>query len=466
MVPSVRPVIRLAATAAFAALAAAAAAAPQLKPQPELVADGALKLRVLAQAQGLPPPTPESRTAVWTRGAESRTVRLYRPADLWRVRAIVGTWKDRRGNVMHLASVKSPLPDLGDREFVPADDIAAALDAAEKAFDPTADDLAAWTRAWGADVGRHVTAKDGARYFIGFTFAEKVSPAAAEKLLKDAAASLSTKTSGVSANNTSMRWWSEENGQYRFLTDLDRAKGGRFVADAMKLIGAMRKAYESYVPANGTVAQGTVRVFRTLAGYRDYRLSTGENDTASCGLWDPNREELLISAEDRVQAQDTMRHEAFHQYLHYATGRGDHALWFNEGHACFFENVKYNPARDAVTVTDEGGRAYWTAKNPAAVAAAIRPTLAMSREEFYSGDRNLHYVTAWAIVYFLEKGAYAADEFEPYRGIVSAYLAGMASGASAEDATRTAWAAVADRDIKADFLKFWTKYRRQALSAR
>ena len=209
-------------------------------------------------------------------------------------------------------------------------------------------------------------------------------------------------------------------------------------------------------------------MFKTLDGYKEYLQSTKTGMEWSCGLWDPGREELLVCAESPEQALNTMRHEAFHQYLHYATKNGHHALWFNEGHACFFENVQYNPAKNTVKVVDKGNRAEWVAKNPEGVARILGPVAAMSREEFYAGDINSHYVASWALVYFLEKGAYTNEEFAPYRKVVPAYLEAMANGADSQTATALAFKEIFDqkRDIASDFMKFWTRHRKQAINAR
>ena len=455
--------------------AASAGAAPQLKTQAELVAGGELKAKVLAGSQGVPAPTPQAKEYMITRGGVRSQVKWYGVRDLWRQRAFAGEWKDRKGNVMRLARVVSLVPrEIPGAPALPGmpagegekEAIARALDAAERAFGGTHAELEEWKAAWGGDgQGKFLEAK-GRRYYVEFVYAEDVKPADREKLLKAFERSVSTMTAGAGGAIPSMKWWETENDAYTFLTDLDKAKGGKFVKDAMRLMEAMRKSYEFYVPPQKTLGKCTVRVFRTLAGYRDYRASTGETDEMSCGLWDPSRDELLIAAEDRAQAQDTMRHEAFHQYLHYATGNGFHAMWFNEGHACFFENVRYNPAKNAVKVVDEGNRAAWVAKNPELCARAIPATVRMDRAAFYAGDVNAHYCTAWAIVYFLEKGAYAAEEFAPYRTIVPKYLELTAKGVDAQAASAQAWAAVEGRDVAADFLKFWKEKRKAAVNAR
>ena len=428
--------LRAASVAALlAASASAALAAPFLNSSAELVAGGKLKMKVLAGSHGVPPPTPEARMYTVTETSStgeqtSRVVKKYDENELLYVKEILGTWKDKKGNTMRLAK-----PDKYP---------------------------------WGEGVEYKTTKamKDGTTYYIDFQFAEKVAPAAAQKMLKDAAASLSDSVAGMSKGYSSMKWWEQETPQYKFMTDLDKSSGGKFVKDAMRLMEAMRKSYEFYVPKQKDIGVCKVRVFKTLDGYREYRQSTGDDDKSSCGLWDPSREELLVSAADQKDAQNTMRHEAFHQYLHYATGNGNHAMWFNEGHATFFENVRYNGANNTVRVVDEGNRAMWVSRSPEAHARHMKNILRMTHEQFYSGDMNLNYCTAWALTYFLEKGAYTAKEFEPYRKVLPKYLELTAGGMDALKATEEAFKEVEGRDLAADFLSFWKRYRKSAQNAR
>lgn len=456
----------------FSITAAAAlpfsAAAVQLTKAPELVADGELKAKVLAGANGIPAPTLQSKMYTMTANGVSKEVKWYVPRDIWHLRAFAGEWKDKKGNVMRLARVLSLVP-VFEREDWYKEEIEKKLDEMEKSFEGSEAQLDAWKAAWGAgekSVGNFFQTKDGKRYFVEFVFKEKVPDKDAQKLLKEFGKAVSSSTRGVNKRVSSMKWWEEKNDEYKFLTDLDQAKGGKFIKDAMRLMEAMRKSYEFYVPPTNSVGTCTVRVFKSLGGYREYRASTGDRDTTSCGLWDPSREELLISAEDAKRAQLTMRHEAFHQYLHYATKRGDHAMWYNEGHACFFENVKYNPGKNEIRVILEGNRSMWVSKNPQKYANSIRSVVAKNRDQFYSGDMDCNYCTAWAVCYFLEKGAYTSDYFAPYRKICPKYLEMMSQGASAEDATKEAWKAVADRDVAADFMKFWKEKRGAADKAR
>lgn len=447
----------------FVFLSCGLIAAPQLTAQAELAGGGAIKVKVLAHAHGLPAPTPVAHYYKMTRGAETKEVKWYSAEDIWRGRAFVGKWRDKHGNEMSLARVLSLVPVV-ERGMAERSEIDSALDALEKDFKGDENSLAEWKRCWGGgSVGRFVTLKDAGTFYIDFNFVGKVADKDAQKLLKTVAASLSAKTAGVSAANTSMKWWSEENDQYIFLTNLDRAKGGKFIADAMKLMTAMRKAYERYVPPEKPIGKCKVRVFKTLADYREYlEDSDAEEMMFSCGLWSPVREELLIAAEDVKAAQKTMRHEAFHQYLFYATDYGHHALWFNEGFATFFENVKYNPANKTVKVMDDGNRAAWVAKDPEGIAKHMGKIITMERSEYYSDDINLNYNTGWALMYFLSKGAYTSDEFALYRNVVPDYLAAIKNGLSAQEATLRAWEPLSSRNVAQDFLTFWRRHRAAA----
>ena len=438
---------------------------PALKPQPEPIGDGTVKVRLLAGAKGVPAPTPQARFYRVMENGLTRDVKWFSPVDLWRNRQLIGEWTDKHGNVQRVANVKSLAPVLG-RADGERDEIEARLDELETSFQATPEELEGWKRLWGGrGTGRFVTVKNR-RCYVEFEIAEIIpSPEKeTEKLLKGCEKSLTLlKRSGASA--PSMKWWEETNEHYRFLTNLDKAKGGRFIKDTMKQLDALRRSYEFYIPPGKDVEVGVVRVFRSLAEYREYRASTGFMDTTSVGLWDPSRAELLVAAEDPKRALSTMRHEAFHQYLHYATGNANHAMWFNEGHACFFENIKYNAAKNAVKVVEKGNRATWVAKDPVRYANCLSGMLRMTRDEFYSGDQNLHYCTAWALVYFLEKGVYTSREFAEYRQVIPKYLELTAAGMPADQATAVAWSAVAHRNVAADFMKFWTEKRKAAVTA-
>jgi hypothetical protein len=381
-------------------------------------------------------------------------VRPYAPADLWRKGAYAGAWKDRKGNVMRLARVKSLVPSFG-REHVPEEEVVKGLDELEKAFKGDEAELAEWRKAWGdGGVGRFFVAKNGIRYYVEFEFKETVKDADAQKMLKAFEKSVSTVVSG-GGGISSMKWWESENDLYKFMTDLDKAKGGKFVKDTMRLMDAMRKAYETYVPPQKKVGKCTVRVFRSIDGYRGYLSDNNTGMEWSCGLWDPSREELLVAADDREQALNTMRHEAFHQYLHYATGNGHHATWFNEGHAELFENSHFD--RNGAIVFDRDVQAAsYVQEFAAELAQNIPAILEMDYEDFYDGDQEeiaAKYRLAWSIAYFLEVGA-PKLRYKPYEKLRADYVAALIQTRSMFGAT----SAVFDDQTRERFIAAWLEF--------
>ena len=269
----------------------------------------------------------------------------------------------------------------------------------------------------------------------------------------------------AAAINSPSVWWGTTNTLYSFETDLNKAKGGTFIKEAMRTMDGMRKAYASYVPSTREVGVCKVKVFKSFKGYNEYINKPG--NTTNCGMWVPMKEELLIVAEDPKNAQTTMRHEAFHQYIYYATGRGDHAMWFNEGMACFFESIKYNTANKTVKVQDDGMRARWVdhlgAMTVASRFAAVRQK---SYSEFYSGDVNSNYITAWALCYFLERAPGAHKRYAGYEKVMKSYLNAMESGQSAAEATLSAFAQIDEQKLIADFVYFWEHDRKRARKAK
>lgn len=446
-------------TAALTAFAAFGA--PRLKPQAEVVVPGALKARLLVGAESVPAPTPEARLYILRRGEERTNVKWYAPAEIWRQHERLGEWKDRQGNVIRIARVTALVPTF-EREDWYLEEIEKGIAESEKTFKGTEEELAAWKRAWGSrGTGRFVTSPKGARYYVELEVVEIVREAEIERLMNALAKSV-VFFAGKTPGAASLKWWEHVTPRYKYISDMEKKRGERFIKDFEREIGAMRSLYEFYVPPTGEVGVGTVRLFKTLEGYREYRASTGFVDNQSDGIWDPSREELLIAADNPKRAVSTMRHEAFHQYLDYATGRADHAIWFNEGHATFFENVKFTPRGDAASVIEQGNRAMWIDQDPVRFANAMFEVVCMTPEQFYSGDINLHYCAAWGLMYFLEKGAYTAEEFAPYREVCSRYLEQMRAGAGPAEATLAAWAPVTNLNLAENFLKFWTKYRKAA----
>ncbi len=472
------------------------AAVPQLKGSPEAAGSMGLTVKTPTGSQMVQALTPKAQRWRFRRGDENWTETHYDVREIWLGHERGAEWKDRRGNRLLLAKPMAFCPALGN-EHAKKEDIVAAMDESAEAFkDPTDETLTRWAGEFGGkDLGSSALTPDevsplvsvrlvdlgsdsrcaaffkvasGSWYYVQFDLAQAAKPKERDALLRQFLKSVGVDKSESAGGGIVMegRWMTVDVPGYRFKTDLSRSQGQAFIKNAGRLMEAMQAAYRRYVPPQKDLGVSTVRVFSTREGYNEYmKGATGESGDRSIGLWSPSHEELLIldlGNSARNETLKTMRHEAFHQYLFYATGNGHHATWFNEGHACFFENISYDAKKNYVRIWDDpkDRRPAAVARDPERYARLAKEILYLSHEEFYEGtlqEVNDRYAAAWAVVYFLEKGAPSFKEFSDYAGVLPAYLAATKDGKSGQDATRIAWEGVSQRNFVDDFVKFWNK---------
>lgn len=472
------------------------AAVPQLKGTQESAGTMGLKVKTPTGSQMVQALTPKAQRWGFRQGDKKWTETHYDVREIWLGHERGAEWKDRKGNRLVLAKPSAFCPALG-KDHAKREDIVAAMGESAEAFkDPTDETLVRWAGEFsGKELGsgafasgelppltavRSVDLGDETRcaaffrvaagtwYYAEFNLAQAAKPKEREGLMRQFLKGVAVDKTTAAGGGIVMegRWMTVEVPGYRFKTDLSRSQGQAFIKNAGRLMEAMQAAYRRYVPPQKELGVSTVRVFATREGYNDYmKGATGESGDRSIGLWSPAHEELLIldmGNSARNETLKTMRHEAFHQYLFYATGSGHHATWFNEGHACFFENVSYDAKKNYVRIWDDpkDRRPAAVARDPERYARIAKDILFLSHAEFYEGtllEVNDRYSAAWAVVYFLEKGAPSFKEFSDYAGVLPAYLAAMKDGKSAQEATRIAWEGVAQRDFVDDFVKFWNK---------
>lgn len=481
---------------AAAALGAAglAAAVPQLKGAAEPAGATGLRVKALAGSRAVQAATPPGRRWTFRRGDEKWTETHYDVLEIWRGHERGAAWKDRKGNALTLATPTAFCPDLGDHATRAAVEAAMAADA-EAFADPSDETLAKWAGqfsgkpvaadalaplevpslaaarlvAWadGSRCAAFFRAKTGPWRYAEFRFAEAPRPKDAARLVRQFLAAVQVdkaRADGACAPVVEGRWITMSVPGYVFKTDLSKSQGQAFVKNAGRMMEAMQAAYRRYVPPQKALGTSTIRVFATREGYNEYLVGTTSLEAdRSIGLWNPSREELLIldrGNSARAETLKTMRHEAFHQYLFYATGGARHATWFNEGHACFFENVSFDARKNAVRVNDDprDRRPAAVEANPEKFAKLVPEIIRLDYEAFYSGtlaEVNDRYTAAWALVYFLEKGAPTFKELAAWRGVLPAYLKATAEGLDWKEATERAWECAEGRDFTADFLRFW-----------
>ena len=238
--------------------------------------------------------------------------------------------------------------------------------------------------------------------------------------------------------------------EFAVLDDLP-ARG--FVETLTNDFPVMRGKYAAAIPSplDGSNVLFVVRIYATRDEYLDALETDGmTNMVWSAAYWSPQRRELVahLSANGEQELLRTIRHEAFHQYLSYATSMISSSPWFNEGYAQYFEDDANANWGEGFDVTDEGIDR---------MAAAIPGVLMMDYEQFYGGsdfERRFKYRLAWSVVRFIEKGA---DEvrLKPFEGLKKRYMETLIETRDMRQATS---AAFKDADLLKKFIAEWKKF--------
>jgi hypothetical protein len=257
-------------------------------------------------------------------------------------------------------------------------------------------------------------------------------------------------------------WWFAETPEYIFLSNIRSATGKNLVKELQGAMPVLRGAFAKLIPPFDTSTDvSVVRIFEEPQAYKQY---VGKEIEWSVGVWISMRRELVILSQGRNQEQtlEIIKHEGFHQYLFYAASMIENSMWFNEGHACFFEVADID-TKGRVEIP-ENRRVGSLLDNLDTVAGLIPKILHAGHAAFYSGtdqQRNMNYTTAWALVYFLRKGA-PAEKLTAYGGIIDTYLRKLAETKDCDAATTAAFEGVDMATFQGDFVDFWKKGRNAA----
>jgi len=256
-------------------------------------------------------------------------------------------------------------------------------------------------------------------------------------------------------------WWYEEAANYIFLSNIRGAAGKSLIRELQKTLPTLRQAFAKVVePFSDKTEVNVVRIFESKEAYASY---VGSAIEWSVGCWMPSRRELCIlsqGSDNKAEKERTVviiRHEAFHQYLFYASGGVQDAVWFNEGHACFFEAAEIDAQRRVEVKECDKKRTLLGNLNAAAL--NIPFILAADHAQFYSGDdrqRGLNYATAWGLVYFLHCGT-SSGKTAAYANILSKYRAALRDTQNADAATQEAFKGVDMKALQTAFTDFWSK---------
>lgn len=230
------------------------------------------------------------------------------------------------------------------------------------------------------------------------------------------------------------------------------AEKSPFISALTNELTEMRALYASTIPSpiDGTNVLAVARIFATR---EDFIEVVGTNMAWAAAYWSPERRELVAYMPDGGDKDllETFRHEAFHQYLSYASSMIAASPWFNEGYAQYFEGAECE-WRIGEKVTPDLIDAF---------AEMLPSILLMDYETFYSGtakERRLKYRLAWSIAHFIEKGA-PFVRFNPFKNLKRDYMQTLLDRRDMHEATA---AVFKNPDFTALFVDEWRKFWREA----
>lgn len=274
----------------------------------------------------------------------------------------------------------------------------------------------------------------------------------------------------VSSIHNLKDWWHVETPHYIIISNL-RKRYRTMVRELQTDVEYLRTAYEQFIPPRKEItAVSVIRVFATPGEYEAY---VPANLRWSGGLWYSPRKELLIKPIDwggskaqRDRVLLVTYHEAFHQYIFYALDQVSPAAWFNEGHAVFFESATVEARKLVVNEATENARLVEDIVRADAIDLGTLTRL--SYEQFYGNNdltRQRNYALAWALVYYLRKGA-ALDKSSPHLNILDSYVDALWQTRDAAAATAKAFAEVDMKVLEHDFVEFWKSRRKRSAAKR
>ena len=238
-------------------------------------------------------------------------------------------------------------------------------------------------------------------------------------------------------------WHTTDADEFTILDHLPSSS--KFTSALTNDLKRMRAAYAATVPSplDGSNVLCVARIFSDRDEYLD---AIGENMQWSAAYWCPSRREIVAYLPEKGGGEliQTLRHEAFHQYLSYATSMIPASPWFNEGYAQYFEEGPDGPS-------------FVDPADLEALAPELPALMAMDHDEFYAGtdaERRLKYRLALTIAYFLERGA-PKIRFQPFKNLKRDYVEALLKTRDMHQATA---AVFADEGRLELFVKEWKKF--------
>lgn len=436
------------------------------------------------------PPAVETFTYTWTRGGKSGSEDRFDPRQLWEEEQRLGKWTDDAGNTYELVQPQSvvesfksgfedkyirPMPHVLKEEYQANRKEVGKL--SRKEFPEWLTD---WTgksfgkpqqvRAMGA-VRQALIAE--AEDMVALIFFLRSNPNDPYALLittpndppKAWKGMLTRAVSGIApapkltrSNQKQEGWSTVEKPPYRVLSNLPR-QYAKFVDVLLTDMQQMRKIYTSYIPEpRGTKVP--ISVIRVFATPEDYRAYSGAGEEWSAGVFSSTHRELVVMGdtdsgsrkEQGERIRSTTFHEGFHQYLFCITPPNSVVpLWFNEGHATFFETFKRSGkgAKPELSPRLEGVRMDPRFCSP----DGLKRLMDFSYEEFYHAENRMAaYASSWLLVHWLR-----TEAPKPLEATLNHYYKWLCRGKTHEEAMEKVYTPEVLKEISDGLLQFLEK---------
>ena len=266
-------------------------------------------------------------------------------------------------------------------------------------------------------------------------------------------------------------WWHVETTNYVFVSDLPGVRAS-LVRQLQADVEALRHAFTALLPPFEPIRD--VSVIRVFNRSEDYLRYMGGEAEWSGGMWMPAKRELVVrpiefgSVRERKDwILNVVYHETLHQYLFYAYRAAEIPVWYNEGHAMFFEGAEVE--RDGIRIGESERRAAIIDELVAGDGPDFVRITGLTHEQFYATqtthnkERERNYATAWALVYYLRK---AVPPDSPSAGALERCRLALKDGRDMEAATAAALANIDLRQVEREFCEFWKSPTRRSAARR
>jgi hypothetical protein len=251
-------------------------------------------------------------------------------------------------------------------------------------------------------------------------------------------------------------WWFTQTNNYILKSNMGTKKK-TFAKKVQTHLEFIRTVFERFIPP--IVEINAVSVLTIPSTKEEYAAYIPQGYGWSAGIWMPGRKELAVSAftSNESALLSVLRHEAFHQYIFYATGEKRIPVWYNEGHADMFQAIKQSGSR--VTIVEDSNHLRSLLPLFKRKAVSIKKHISLDHAQFYAeSSRSLNYSTAWSLVYYLRKAAPLYKD-KRYSTILPNALKAIAKGDSPDEINKKAFYGIDLDAFETDFFKFWEDKR-------